>query len=282
MNYEVDINAELAKLGLYFEPKDIPDAHLTAPLFWRRWDSGAWEEVLPDRGNRYLSRADAYRATVLAAPGRDCEAFEIATKAADDAVFVADGLPIKKGTVLREAVVLRHNRQYPQIRPNEQRVPFRSIQRLAWTWGRAGLRPGDVHFAAANAGIGERVFICPRDVVIDPPAELNGAAKDRVKDWESRAKRLVQEALDGGKLAADLDVEAIASEAYDEHKARFAEAPLPELVKTWSESAQEWYRRTLEVMVSTYGFRHTEAPERAIQAVADQCAKQIAAGQRLI
>ena len=85
MRYEINLQNELTKQGLYFPRAVVPEADRSAPRYWVRYDSGAWESITPERGSQVMRRDDAVRRAILAAEEHDADAVEVADKPLDGA-----------------------------------------------------------------------------------------------------------------------------------------------------------------------------------------------------
>lgn len=273
MRYEINLQNELTKQGLYFPRAVVPEADRSAPRFWIRYDSGPWESITPERGSQVMRRDDAVRRAIMACEEHDADAVEVADKPLDGSVYYAEGLPPRKATTRREVMIPR------RWRP--ERVVFRSVERTLWAWGRTGTAVHDICEPSPNGGVGEVTWQCPRDIDIDTPAELQDAAPDRVREWESIVARMLDSQLES-TLAADIDAAKLSKAALKTYRETFREAELPPVVAAWSEPAQAIWRRVHEAICAKGADRHGTAVVAATRAVAAEVARQIEAGERAI
>ena len=289
----IDSIAECKRSGLEYSAIEVPNLP-QAERYYLRLDGGDFETLYNRTPNgaiahEPLTTAKAYRLAVerLEAAGADC--LELATAPNEGKIFLFDHTPKCKGAALRTVVVcppptlseLRTTagrvisssmRDMPQ-----ERIPFRTVERLIWRWGRLGSPLLPIFELAENGGRGEMIWAPPpAEIEVQCPAELlpDTIARDRYNAWATIAQELFAKEHES-KLASEIDTEKLSRAAFAKYTKTFREAAQPDVVTRWSPEAQALWTQLLESLCCKGVYRHTAAPQQAIEAIARERAEQL-------
>jgi hypothetical protein len=294
MQIKINAVAETRRAGFEYEPKELPDTK--EPARYVRYDGDRWDHVQLNDARGFTvespSLASVYPGAIARMDELGADTLEFASAPNDARILFYDACPKCKGAALRTVVVCPPSYveemtttagrvwNSTTVTPTPTRIPFRSVERTVWLWGRLRKPLAAIHEVAPNGGAGDLIWAPPpAEIDVPCPEELlpNDIAQDRYNAWAAIARRMFDSEY-ANKLLAEIDLSRISQAALKKHKLAFAEAAIPELVTRWQAAEQTRYAGLHEALCVQGYERHQAAPAKAIEMIGREHAETVFAG----